>query len=215
MAGLKNSGADRPDTDQGGQESFGRGRYKDKSLEELIDMLDELVLEIKSRKSEITQVISRVPKPEFPSEASGSEATHFVRLPRSTSNLLPEATAVNWRIVLQSSDHRHKPLNLEIYDDIIVGRTQEYIVPDLDLTEYDALERGVSRQHALLHPTEDSLELVDLLSSNGTFVNDVRLKKGENCLLKDGDVLSFGLMHFKLTIVGQPGSPRVENEAQS
>jgi len=177
-------------------------------------MLDELVLEIKSRKSEITQVISRAPKPEFPREALKSEATHFVRLPRSTSNLLPEDDALAWRIVLQSSQHGHKPLNLEIYDDIIIGRTQEYIVPDLDLTEYDALERGVSRQHALLHPTEEGLEIVDLLSSNGTYVNEVRLEKSEHQMLKDGDVLSFGLLHFKLTIVGQPDSPQAGKEAQ-
>jgi hypothetical protein len=176
-------------------------------------MLDELVSEIKSRKGEITQVISRAPKPEFPREALESEATHFVRLPRSTSNLLPEVDALAWRIVLQSSEHGHKPLNLEIYDDIIIGRTQEYIVPDLDLTEYDAMERGVSRQHALLHPTEDGLEVIDLLSSNGTFVNGVRLNKGEQRTLQDDDVLSFGLVHFKLTIVGRTGSPRAENEA--
>lgn len=177
-------------------------------------MLDALVFELKLRMGEITVVISDIPKPEFPGEVLATDATHFVRLPRSTSNLLPEDDAIAWRIVLQSSEHGHKPLNLEIYDDIIIGRTQEYIVPDLDLTEYDALALGVSRQHAMLHPTEEGLEIVDLLSSNGTYVNEVRLAKGEHRTLEDGDVLSFGLLHFKLTIVGQPGSPYAENEAQ-
>jgi len=177
-------------------------------------MLDELVFELKLRMGEITVVISDIPRPEFPGPVEAPDATYFVRLPRSTSNLLPEADALAWRIILHSSEHGHKPLNLEIYDDIIIGRTQEYIVPDLDLTEYDALERGVSRQHALLHPTEEGLEIVDLLSSNGTYVNEVRLDKSEHLMLQDGDVLSFGLLHFKLTMVGQTGSPQAGDEAQ-
>jgi len=169
-------------------------------------MLEELVLELKSRKTVTTELFTEVPKPEFSDVQSTAEVDHFVQLPRATSDLRPEAAAMTWRIVLQSSNHDHEPLNLEICEDVIIGRTQDYIVPDLDLTEYDAQELGISRQHALLHPTPDSLELVDLLSSNGTAVNQVRLKKGEYRALKHDDVLSFGQLHFMLKIVDRPDS---------
>jgi hypothetical protein len=206
MTSQWNSDAEQPDdTDQDRQKAPAR-RYEHKSEEELINLLEELVRELKFRKNDATELITEIPEPEFSIEHSTTEASHFVKLPRSTSNLRPEATTVTWRIVLHSSNQKHKPLSLEVYEDIIIGRTQEYIVPDLDLTEYDALELGVSRQHALLHPTADSLELVDLLSANGTLVNQVRLEKGEYRALQNDDVLSFGKLHFRITIVGHPDS---------
>lgn len=214
MTGNGKSKAERPVVKRDRQGLPGQGRYADKPLEELIDMLEELVLELKSRKEEATEVIGKIPKPEFPNQELATESPHFVKLPRSTSNRLPEVAALNWHIVLTSSDYHHKPLYLEIYNDIIVGRTQEYIIPDLDLTEYDALTLGVSRQHALLHPTADGLEIVDLLSANGTLVNEVKLKKGEYRSLKNDDVLSFGLLHFKLQIVRRPDSSQAGKKAK-
>lgn len=204
MAGQWDSDAERPSANQ---EATGRRRYEHIAEEELIGMLEELILELKLRKKLATGLFAEIPKPEFSSVQLTGEANHFVKLPRSTGDSRPEAVARTWRIVLHSSDDNHDPLNLEIHEDIIIGRAQDYVVPDLDLTEYDAQELGVSRQHALLHPTADSLELVDLLSANGTLVNQVKLKKGEYRALEHDDVLSFGNLHFMLKIVDQPDLP--------
>jgi hypothetical protein len=207
MAGQWNPGTEPPGADSDRQEAPGWRPHEHKTEDELIDMLEEIILELKARREITTLLFTEIPRPEFSSAQSTAEANSFVKLPKSASDPRPEAAALAWRIVLHSSHDNHDPLNLEIHEDVIIGRTQDYIVPDLDLTEYDAQELGVSRQHALLHPTADSLELVDLLSANGTSVNQERLKKGEYRALKHDDVLSFGKLHFMLKIVDQPDSP--------
>lgn len=44
--------------------------------------------------------------------------------------------------------------------------------PDIDLSKYEAFERGVSRQHALLGRTSKGLTITDLTSFNGTYIDD-------------------------------------------
>lgn len=51
-------------------------------------------------------------------------------------------------------------------------------------------EESVSRKHAFIHPGPSACTVTDLNSTNGTFVNDVRVR-GE-CPLKDGDYLRVG-----------------------
>lgn len=64
--------------------------------------------------------------------------------------------------------------------------------PDLDLTPYDALEKGVSRIHAAIHRTEDTLTLVDMGSANGTHLNGQRLISDQPRVLRDGDEIRLG-----------------------
>jgi pSer/pThr/pTyr-binding forkhead associated (FHA) protein len=53
----------------------------------------------------------------------------------------------------------------------------------------------VSRLHCQLVATDDSLQVKDLESTNGTFVNGKRITTAE---LKDGDTLAVG--RFELTV---------------
>ena len=50
----------------------------------------------------------------------------------------------------------------------------------------------VSRHHAEIHSESETITLIDLGSTNGTFVNDFRLKSQETHLLKSNDELRFG-----------------------
>ena len=50
----------------------------------------------------------------------------------------------------------------------------------------------VSRHHARLLVIGDDLELIDLSSTNGTFVNDSRLEKNTPAPLQSGDEIRFG-----------------------
>ena len=52
-----------------------------------------------------------------------------------------------------------------------LGRSAEGqpIVPDVDLSPYNAYANGVSRLHAVLKLIKDQIVLVDLGSSNGTY----------------------------------------------
>lgn len=53
----------------------------------------------------------------------------------------------------------------------------------------------VSRVHCRLTAADDSVEVVDLSSTNGTYVNDTRVERG---LLKHGDRLRVGRVELKI-----------------
>jgi len=56
----------------------------------------------------------------------------------------------------------------------------------------------ISRHHARVLVTEESLEVIDLGSTNGTFVNDARLDKNQPTPLNLGDEVRFGDHSFQL-----------------
>ncbi len=93
-----------------------------------------------------------------------------------------------------------EPITVVPGDEYLIGRrdTASGIAPDLDLTGYGALERGVSRVHAALRRGEDVLSIVDLGSANGTFLNGQRLAAHQPRLLRDGDEIRLGklVMHI-------------------
>ncbi|MBL8324137.1 MAG: EAL domain-containing protein [Rubrivivax sp.] len=65
---------------------------------------------------------------------------------------------------------------------------------------------GMSRQHAVLVATEDGrLRLTDLGSTNGTYVNRVRLAAAR--VLDENDVIHFGNAEFRLGVLGSVAVP--------
>lgn len=81
---------------------------------------------------------------------------------------------------------------------IVLGRNDadSSFMPEVDLVPFEALRNGVSRRHAALKLKRKRLDLVDLKSSNGTFLNGVRLDPGEPQQLRDGDKLQLGQMNI-------------------
>jgi pSer/pThr/pTyr-binding forkhead associated (FHA) protein len=77
---------------------------------------------------------------------------------------------------------------------IRVGRSDTIrgIDPELDLTEDQGVEHGVSREHALVKPGNQGISLIDLGSTNGTHLNSRRLPPNEPYLVSDGDTIRFG-----------------------
>ncbi len=64
--------------------------------------------------------------------------------------------------------------------------------PENDLVIADP---EVSRHHARLDVAEQVWHVVDLSSTNGTWINDDRVSRGE---IKAGDVLAFGSVRFRI-----------------
>lgn len=85
-----------------------------------------------------------------------------------------------------------------------IGRVSEgqSILPDIDLTPFDAYSQGVSRLHATLRISGERIILVDLGSSNGTRLNNQKLQPHREYDLRHGDIVALG--RFKLqTLVRQ------------
>ncbi|MBI5670188.1 MAG: FHA domain-containing protein [Chloroflexi bacterium] len=81
---------------------------------------------------------------------------------------------------------------------IVLGRSGFVTdpVPTVDLTPYNAAGLGVSRQHAVISRPGDQYVIQDLGSTNGTWVNEVRLAKDKFHELNSGDVVRLGQLTF-------------------
>lgn len=184
---------------------FDRSGLKEKTRSELVDMLVEIALELKARSDHDTiKVPALTLSPSF-DERDASALPDLICLPRGAEHQAGEPPAPAWQILLSSANPDHSPLGLDIRDEITIGRQTETTSPDLDLTPYDAASLGVSREHAMLKPTSQGLLLIDLGSSNGTFCNGTKTRLGAPHLISDGDIVSFGGLHFKTILISWPG----------
>ena len=88
-------------------------------------------------------------------------------------------------------DNSDKPLILEVSNQAILGRyvPNSPAQPRVDLAPYGAVEKGVSRVHAVIRRTENGLTVQDLASSNGSWLNGVKLEPHTPARLKSGDRL--------------------------
>lgn len=83
-----------------------------------------------------------------------------------------------------------------------VGRSDagENILPDVDLGAYEGRfpARALSRRHAEIARSSGGWSVVDLQSSNGTFLGDRRLTPGESTPLPIGALVRFGQQCFRV-----------------
>lgn len=91
-------------------------------------------------------------------------------------------------------------ITLPVQEEIVFGRNDErtQTYPDIDLTPYGALDRGVSRSHASIRRTEDTVTLFDLESVNGTYLNGQRVLPNQPRVLQDGDEIRFGKLASRI-----------------
>ena len=89
-------------------------------------------------------------------------------------------------------------LTVQLADQVFIGRHDYDFAPrdklDIDLMEYGAREKGVSRRHAMLCRISNRPSIMDLKSTNGTYLNGVRLEPDKPRILRDGDEICFGKM---------------------
>lgn len=111
-----------------------------------------------------------------------------------------------WRVFFRfGASAAHSVIGLDIYSDAVFGRgAGRPTSPDIDLNNLDALKLGVSRRHAMLRPTSRNLYLIDLDSTNGSFVNAVPVGKGMAQVLKTNDTVALGGLSFEIQIIKQP-----------
>jgi pSer/pThr/pTyr-binding forkhead associated (FHA) protein len=84
----------------------------------------------------------------------------------------------------------------------IIGRsdTKSTYTPDIDLTVYNALQKGLSRRHAALVSYQGLVHVLDLSSVNGTFLNGQRLAPDVPYPVRVGDKLRLGNVNIQLSV---------------
>ena len=86
---------------------------------------------------------------------------------------------------------------LDKFDDrVLMGRadSSSNVQPKIDFSAYGAMEYGVSRHHAWLQVVNRQLVCFDNDSSNGTFINGVRLMPQQPYVIESGDQLCLGYL---------------------
>ena len=74
------------------------------------------------------------------------------------------------------------------------------ILPDLDLSAYQAYEGGVSRLHATLKIEKKAITITDLGSANGTRLNGKKISPHTPQEIENGDIISLGKFKFQVLI---------------
>lgn len=102
----------------------------------------------------------------------------------------PGATAIRPvvpRYLLRGTHGSVAGRNYPLSGPMTVGRAREC---DLQLDE-----EGMSRKHARIVPTPNGVQIEDFGSTNGSFINDTRVLRGE---AKAGDEIGFDTLRFRL-----------------
>ncbi len=117
--------------------------------------------------------------------------------PLTEASLTPADVVRHVTLVVPSSRRRFK---LMVQDELRIGRASSELVPEVDLTEDDGAEKGVSRLHAKIQSVQAGLVLIDLNSTNGTLLNNHLLPPQQPYPLNSGDEIRFGdlLVHLFL-----------------
>jgi pSer/pThr/pTyr-binding forkhead associated (FHA) protein len=117
-----------------------------------------------------------------------------------------DATTLPERVISLQIRGMVERLSFEEGTEVVLGRYDVTAspTPRFDLSRFGARERGVSREHALLHFENDTLTLTDLKSVNGTSVNRVRIEPNEPRLIHNGDEITLGtlgiVVRFELSV---------------
>jgi FHA domain len=93
------------------------------------------------------------------------------------------------------------PVTLPPRDTIVVGRVNDAPgdrCPDVDLNAFQAGERGVSRLHLKITRVQELIYVMDLDSTNGTYLNGRRLVHRCPRILRNGDELRLGHLTIRV-----------------
>jgi hypothetical protein len=134
------------------------------------------------------------------------QTTQKIKLDREIAQTAPvtEQPAANsagaW-ISLHLVDNGHI-ISVSDRKEFSLGRISDKqpIMPDIDLTSYHAFDHGVSRLHAVIRQNDDQAVVMDLGSSNGSYLNGVRLIANVESPLAQGDFLALGKLKIQIIL---------------
>ena len=118
-------------------------------------------------------------------------------LPANFESPAPKAASNRFTLELAESGER---LIVENQNRIVIGRSSSHSVrtPDIDLAPYHAFSKGVSSLHASIFRADDCVNISDLGSTNGTYLNREGLIPHQAYSLHNGDLIYLGQMAVRI-----------------
>ncbi|MGZ9225739.1 MAG: FHA domain-containing protein [Anaerolineales bacterium] len=90
-----------------------------------------------------------------------------------------------------------RPVFSSAEKEFVMGRkVGETSGPLIDLSPFGGYHLGISRRHALIRRIGEGYEIMDLSSSNGTWLNEEQLEPNKVYPLVNGSQLRLGRMRF-------------------
>lgn len=92
------------------------------------------------------------------------------------------------------------PLTINVNPMIVIGRKRcfgDYEV-NIDLTDFNGVDLGVSHYHAMILALDNNLYIKDIGSLNGSLINGERMKPSQEYKLIHGDIVTFGQLTFRV-----------------
>ena len=118
-------------------------------------------------------------------------------LPVNFDSPAPKSSGNKFTLELAESGER---LVVENQNRIVIGRSSSHSVrtPDIDLAPYHAFSKGVSSLHASIFRADDCMNISDLGSTNGTYLNREGLIPHQAYALHNGDLIYLGQMPVRI-----------------
>ncbi len=130
------------------------------------------------------QTINAVSTPVATPEVSSQSPTGGKAIPAKTQLQKQSAKLLH----IRTDTDIELPVNLSV---IHIGKPNDRVPPDIDVSGFPDSE-VVSRSHADIRVEGDSYYIEDTGSSNGTYINNTPLTKGDRHKLRPGDRISLG-----------------------
>ncbi|NOH02799.1 MAG: FHA domain-containing protein [Chloroflexi bacterium] len=91
-------------------------------------------------------------------------------------------------------------LPLSSRNEFTMGRISEGqpIMPDIDLSPFQAYAAGVSRLHGIIKREGSRVVFMDLGSANGTYINGKRLSPNVEQVVNHGDIIALGKLKMQV-----------------
>ncbi|MDM8529530.1 FHA domain-containing serine/threonine-protein kinase [Anaerolineales bacterium HSG25] len=147
--------------------------------------MDEFVLALNQARRAIAVGSSH---PNIPSQSS------------STPTPPPRQTKIHLRLTATQETILTADSNSQA--NMIIGRAFKSRVPDVDLGPHGASKAGVSRQHSRLLRIGSDWFVEDLGSTNGTYVNGIRVGNHQMQMLQNRDLIRCGHLEFAFELDG-------------
>jgi len=144
----------------------------------------------KSLRQKLTQRFDREQKPEYA---------------RPEPGVVYRGNDRPWRIALVVMKAGVEVV-FDLVDEMMLGHshTGHNGYTGIDLSPFDVYEMGVSRRHAILQLDNDRLVVIDNHSTNGTQLNKKQMQPGVAYPLRNGDVISLGLLDLQVELLINP-----------
>ena len=109
------------------------------------------------------------------------------------------------QVIIAYIDEQPVPIQLSQEHPVSIGRDKADGEPDVDLTPFDARGKGVSHLHAEIAIDGDMVEIRDLDSTNGTYLNGQKLQARQWRILRNLDEVRLGVLEMVISFEDTTG----------